>query len=73
MSHQEHFRECHKLLGFTSHSRSRLCEKCERKARGLPEKAKCIHCGKDCTADEGIVCGPCYSKYTPGMLADLDQ
>ena len=40
MSHQEKCRNCHTLLGFTSHSRSRLCEKCERKARGLPEVPK---------------------------------
>lgn len=72
MSHQGRCRDCHTLMGFTSHSRSRLCEKCERKARGLPEVPKCIHCGKDCTADEGVVCEKCYAKFTPGQLADLE-
>lgn len=32
----------------------------------------CKHCGKPCSDDEGIVCDECYSKYTPGMLADLE-
>jgi hypothetical protein len=71
VSHQAKCRDCHTLLGFPN--RGARCEKCERKARGLPEVPKCIHCGKDCTADEGIVCEACYAKYTPGMLADLDQ
>lgn len=34
---------------------------------------QCIHCGKFCAEGEGLVCDSCYSKYTPGMLADLDQ
>lgn len=70
MSHVPKCKKCHKIAMLFP--RSGLCEKCERVAQGLPEVPKCIHCGKDCTADEGIVCGPCYSKYTLGMLADLD-
>lgn len=72
MSHQPHCKSCHKLVGIEA-SRYGLCPACERKSRGLPEIPKCIHCGKGCTADEGIVCEACYAKYTPGMLADLDQ
>lgn len=37
------------------------------------EKEKCIHCGKECSIREGRVCDECYSKYTPGMLADLES
>ena len=33
---------------------------------------KCLHCGKACTDNEDKVCNKCYSKYTPGMLADLE-
>jgi hypothetical protein len=33
---------------------------------------KCKHCGKPCSEKEGIVCDKCYSKYTAGMLADLE-
>ncbi len=33
----------------------------------------CIHCGKtDLKESEGRVCDQCYSRYTPGMLADLE-
>ncbi len=72
MSHQPRCKDC-RVLGEILHPRSLLCTKCERKARGLPAVPKCIHCAKDCTPDEGIVCEECYAKYTPGMLADLDQ
>lgn len=71
MSHQPKCRECHKILAYTD--RHGVCAKCERRLRGLPANPKCIHCGNDCKPDEGIVCEACYSKYTPGMLADLDQ
>ena len=49
--------------------------KCSAVPRGSTPLSltNCIHCGKECGKDEGVVCGPCYSKYTPGMLADLDQ
>lgn len=72
MSYQPKCRKCSKLIGGGMMSKGGLCERCERKARGLPEVPKCIHCGKDCTPDEGIVCEACYGKYTPGTLADLD-
>lgn len=36
-------------------------------------KETCIHCGKDCKPSEGRVCNKCYSEYTPGMLADLEN
>ena len=33
----------------------------------------CIHCGCSVKASkEGNVCDKCYSKYTPGMMADLE-
>lgn len=53
---------------------------CTAKHRGkpapeLPEEGgpKCMHCGRATTEEEGNVCDDCYSQYTPGMLADLDQ
>lgn len=73
MSHQPKCKGCLGRISFPGIFKSGLCHVCERKSRGLPAVPKCIHCGKDCTPDEGIVCGPCYSKYTPGMLADLES
>lgn len=34
---------------------------------------KCMHCGEKCKPREGKVCDKCYSKYTPEMLADLEN
>lgn len=38
-----------------------------------PKAQRCVHCRKLCTLAEGTVCNKCYSKYTPGMLADLEE
>jgi len=34
------------------------------------EDGICMHCGAK--AEEGRVCDSCYSKYSPGMLAELE-
>lgn len=51
---------------------------CTAKLHGRKEPeqsfAHCKHCGKAIYDEaEGIVCDECYSQYTPGMLADMDQ
>lgn len=51
---------------------------CTAKKHGKKEPeqyfATCIHCGIAIhDEDEGCVCNDCYDKYTPGMLADMEQ
>jgi hypothetical protein len=36
-------------------------------------RATCKHCGVETRPGQGIVCDDCYSKYTPGMLIDLED
>ncbi len=48
-----------------------LCRWYEGKKAVIAER--CIHCGKVVkTQREGQICDDCYSKYTPGALADLE-
>jgi len=45
------------------------CDECFGK--GYYEQV-CDECGEEVFEGEGLVCDECYSKYTPGQLADLE-
>lgn len=53
-------------------------KECVPNAMGAPEDARagrvpgiCMHCGAKASGDS-FVCDSCYSKYTPGMLTDME-
>ena len=43
------------------------------KSKIVSGKTKCHECGENKVTDDSFICDDCYSKFSPGDLADMDQ